>query len=405
MRLFFGCCIFLGVVVAVFGFFSTVLAYDVRGPWFSFDMGRVVEKMQFVTSPRFALPFGYCNPQSCGNSADPEFDCYVGLYNPSFGKMWPDPLIVPSISSCHEFDEMFLTLGDQDGNPSFYGYYSARDRDAWNGNILESAPELRGDGGILLHMKQDVLSDFFKNARRGYISKRICGLGDNEYQAFRKKYGDSVDVSKKSLLKVSVLWRAKSDAACVGETSFRQQLTLDEEKRSVDISLPLEIKNSTKIQVFRQDNSAWRETPFAGSTISKKGTVPVLVASLLSHYGIAGDPIKIAQELEKQGISNVQGTDWNRFRDYLGGAYNLTMQPSGDVRVVISHLSIGPVVAAHTRTAKNALLQEGALLLISYDVDKDSFVVVDPRFSKTTSVSYDELMRGNPWFGLVTKNK
>ncbi len=405
MKLFHGYWVLLGVFILAFGFVRVVSAYDVRGPWFTFDMGRVVEKMEFVTSPRFGLPFGYCNPQSCGNSADPEFDCYVGLYNPSFGKMWPDPLIVPPISSCHEFDEMFLALGDQNGNTSFYGYYSPQDHDAWNANILESAPELRGDGGIILHMKQDVLSDFFKNARRGHISKRICGLNEDQYQAFRKQYGDSIDVSKKSLLKVSVLWRTKSDVACVAQTSFRQQLTFDEGRRDVDISLPLITKNLTKITVLRQDNNAWSDTPFLNSTIGRKGTVPVLIASLLLQYGIVGDPVKVAQDLEKQGVSNAQVTDWNRLKDYLSNTHGITVQQSGDMRTVMSHLSVGPIVVAYTRTIRNALSEEGALLLISYDADKDSFLVVDPRFSKPTRISFDELMRGNPWFGLISKNK
>ncbi|MBI5153252.1 MAG: hypothetical protein HZA36_02225 [Parcubacteria group bacterium] len=402
MKLFLRFCIVIGIIVFTSVSSRFVSAAEIFRVWYDTQSdGSVIQSIMMKAPQRIGLSFGYCNPQTCGNSADPDFDCYVGLYNPNFGNELIQSLDIKPLPGSQP-RKVFLKAGSLPGFIGSYGYYDKQTTNDWNKSILSNSPTIGSDGSVSLRFTQPSFTEAFHRAKSG--SGRICGLNEEEYRAFGKRYGSTNDDNfYRSYIRVSIVWSPPSQYA----GSIQQNISFNGQNQNLNAGygVPPEEKNNVPAKVFRQDDKKWGDTSFVGSTIAKAGTVPSTVASLLSQYGIKGDPAKIAQDLEKQGISTPKGTDWNRLKDYLSTTHRLSVRSSGDMGNVTSHLVTGPALVAYTRIQKGVPPQESALLVTGWNPNKDSFTVVDPRSSKPFSMSYDELMKGNPWFGLITKNK
>jgi|GEM_PF-5451851 len=402
MRLFFRCCVVVGVSVFVFTSPQFVIAAEIFRVWYDTQPdGSVIQSIMMKAPQRVNLSFRYCDPLSCGNSADPDFDCYVGRYNPEFGGELIQSLDLKPLPGSKP-SKIFLKAGSLPGFIGSYGYYDKQNPNDWNRSILSNSPVINVDGSVSLRFAQPNFMGEFQRAKSG--SGRVCGLGEEEYKTFRKKYGDTNDDNfYRSYIRVSIVWSPPTQYAGI----IPQNISFNGQTQQLNASygLPPEKKKTILTEVFRQDDKKWANTPFVGSTLAKAGTVPSVVASLLSQYGKEGDLLKITHDLEKQGISTSKGTDWNRLQEYLATTHQLSIRSSGDMGNVTAHLLAGPALVAYTRTEKGKAPQESAFLVTGYNGDKDSFTVIDPRFSKSVSMPYDELMKGNPWFGLVSKNK
>lgn len=401
-NLFFRCCIVVGVFVFVFVSSQFATAAEIFRVWYDTQPdGSVVQSIMMKAPQKINFSFGYCNPQTCGNPLDPDFDCYVGLYNPNFGDELIQSLSIKPLPGSQP-RKVFLKAGSLPGFIGAYGYYDKQTTGDWNRLILSDSPVMGSDGSVSLRFTQPSFMEAFHKAKSG--SGRVCGLNEEEYQAFGKQYGSTNDDNfYRSYIRVSIVWSPPSTYGGVIPQggSFNGR---DQQFNASYGPLP-EKQKKISPKVFWQDDKKWANTPFVGSTLAKAGTVPSVVASLFSQYGKEGDLFKITHDLEKQGISTSKGTDWNRLQEYLATTHQLSIRSSGDMGNVIAHLLAGPALVAYTRTEKGKPPQESALLVTGYNGDKDFFTVIDPRFSKPVSMPYDELMRGNPWFGLVSKKK
>ncbi len=378
-------------------------AYDLNQYGFE-QSGKYITQTFLIQAPTLIpLTFSYCNGLSCGNPDDPELGCYVNLYNPNFTNELPKNLIIgalPAGASTGKPVKLYAKSGQLAGPDLNYGYYDPVHTADWNKTIFRSAPVFGSDGSVTLQFSQGPFDEFVraKLSPKG----RVCGLNDEELRAFRAKYGEVFNNTDRATIKIAIIWEMENPeyANPVGQ-QLQQNLTIDTSTRVLSQTLSPSTPPQERTKVFRQTDRQWSNLTNGETQFSETGTIPTTLANLLARYDATSDPSLVAKDLLTKGLPWETGLSWQQLANYLENDKKIHVTETTAFGTLQHLAQQQPVLTALTNKTKDGA-RESLIVIESYNPTKDRFTIIDPVRGSTT-MSWQELMQGAPWFLTVQK--
>ncbi|EKD56165.1 MAG: hypothetical protein ACD_58C00287G0014 [uncultured bacterium] len=335
--------------------------------------GKVTQTINLSSSQQIPLSFSWCNPLTCGNPDHPDLGCILDLYMPQFINSFDYELKVNAFPGAIP-EKIYLKSGPIFGVTSNYGQFTNDIQNDWNKSILKEKPTINNDNSITLKFKTYPTNFGFRYS--SIIPNMVCGLNNQEYEAFKNKYGITYNNFYNATQKIVVVWKATKYGV------YNQEIDLNGSPITVNAiaDQPEDITKSSKRSIKFSYNKNYDEITNLSTNI------------LLS----SGKDVKQKDEqtnLTNAGVISNDSVSYKNFISYLNNQKILISEVNA-TDAIMSVIEKKPIWVVYSEAGTNNSV---VAKITNYNAKNDSFKIQYINGNKA-NVPWNTLLKGQPWF-------